>query len=398
MLRSVISFLCMFIAIVAYGVDFSDVTDIAGVGCTGSSRGVAWGDYDNDGDLDLYVANYNEANVLYRNNGDGTFTDVTSEAGVGCISHSYGVAWGDYDNDGDLDLYVANYGANVLYRNNGDGTFTDVTSEAGVSCTGSSLGVAWGDYDNDGDLDLYVANHYEANVLYKNNGDGTFTDVTGAAGVGCTGSSYGVAWGDYDNDGDLDLYVTNYEANVLYRNNGDGTFTDVTSEAGVSCTGSSRGVAWGDYDNDGDLDLYVANYNEANVLYRNNGDGTFTDVTSEAGVGCTGHSLGVAWGDYDNDGDLDLYVTNDGANVLYRNNGDGTFTMVGAGVGCTGSSYGVAWGDYDNDGHLDLYVANSGANVLYRNNGNLNHWLQIRLHGTISNRSAIGTKVKVIAH
>ena len=249
MLRSVISFLCMFIVIVAYGVDFSDVTDIAGVGCTGSSRGVAWGDYDNDGDLDLYVANYNEANVLYRNNGDGTFTDVTSEAGVGCISHSYGVAWGDYDNDGDLDLYVANYGANVLYRNNGDGTFTDVTSEAGVSCTGSSLGVAWGDYDNDGDLDLYVANHYEANVLYKNNGDGTFTDVTGAAGVGCTGSSYG-----------------------------------------------------------------------------------------------------------------------------------------------------VAWGDYDNDGHLDLYVANNGANVLYRNNGNLNHWLQIRLHGTISNRSAIGTKVKVIAH
>jgi len=398
MLRNVISFLYMFIAIVAYSVDFSNVTDIAGVGCTGLSFGVAWGDYDNDGDLDLYVANYNEANVLYRNNGDGTFTDVTDEAGVSCRGHSRGVAWGDYDNDGDLDLYVANDGANVLYRNNGDGTFTDVTSEAGVSCTGSSCGVAWGDYDNDGDLDLYVANFYEANVLYRNNGDGTFADVTSEAGVGYTGYSRGVAWSDYDNDGDLDLYVANYEANVLYRNNGDDTFTDVTDEAGVGYTGSSWGVAWGDYDNDGDLDLYVANY-EANVLYRNNGDGTFTDVTGQAGVGCTGNSRGVAWGDYDNDGDLDLYVANYyGANVLYRNNGDGTFTMVGAGVGCTGNSRGVAWGDYDNDGDLDLYVANDEANVLYRNNGNLNHWLQIRLHGTISNRSAIGTKVKVIAH
>ena len=228
-----------------------------------------------------------------------------------------------------------------------------------------------------------------------------FSDVTDIAGVSCTGYSNGVAWGDYDNDGDLDLYVANLsEANVLYRNNGDGTFTDVTSEAGVGCTGYSRGVAWGDYDNDGDLDLYVANSDGANVLYRNNGDGTFTDVTDEAGVGCTGSSRGVAWGDYDNDGDLDLYVANFyEANVLYRNNGDGTFTMVGAGVGCTGSSKGVAWGDYDNDGDLDLYVANwDEANVLYRNNGNLNHWLQIRLHGTISNRSAIGTKVKVIAH
>jgi DNA/RNA endonuclease YhcR with UshA esterase domain len=237
-----------------------------------------------------------------------------------------GTSWADYDGDGDLDLYVTNrFEANVLYQNDGDGTFTDVTSAAGVGNTGNGAGTAWADYDGDGDLDLYVANdNGEANVLYQNNGDGTFTDVTSAASVGHMGSDQGPAWADYDGDGDLDLHVADYgAANVLYRNDGDGTFTDVTSSASVGYAPSSLGTAWADYDGDGDLDLYVTNSHTANVLYQNDGDGTFTDVTSSTSVGHTGNSRAAAWADYDGDGDLDLYVTNqdDQANVLYQNNG-----------------------------------------------------------------------------
>ena len=251
---------------------FTDVTSAAGVGDAGNSHGTAWADYDGDGDLDLYVNDFNGANVLYQNDGDGTFTDVTSTAGVGDTGEGYSTAWADYDGDGDLDLYVANNGgANTLYQNDGDGTFTDVTSVAGVGDTGEGQGTAWADYDGDGDLDLYVANTSGgANVLYRNNGDSTFTDMSNAAGVGDTGNGRNTAWADYDGDGDLDLYVTNYNsANALYQNDGNGTFTDVASTAGVANTGSDQGTAWVDYDGDGDLDLYVVEYHDANVLYRN---------------------------------------------------------------------------------------------------------------------------------
>ena len=352
---------------------FAELASVAGVGDTGKGNGAAWVDFDGDGDDDLYVANDGEANKLYRNNGNGTFTDLASAAGVADTGKGRGPAWGDYDNDGDQDLYVSNYGqANLLYRNNGDGTFTDVTSAAGVGDTGNGFGTSWGDYDGDGDLDLHVANSGQANKLYRNNGDDTFTDVTTAAGVGDTGNSQGSSWGDYDDDGDLDLYVANVgQANKLYRNNGDGTFTDVTTAAGVGDTGGGRGMAWVDYDNDGDLDLYVANYGQANLLYRNNADGTFTDVASAAGVADTGDSTGPAWTDVNSDGHLDLYQVNYGqANKLYRNNADGTFTdmTTTAGVGDTGKGGSSSWGDYDNDGDLDLYVSNEDkANVLYRN-------------------------------
>ena len=254
-------------------VSFTDVTSTAGVGDTGDGRGMAWADYDGDGDLDLYITIAGGGNALYQNDGDGTFTDVTSAASVGDTGTGVGTAWADYDGDGDLDLYVTNYGeANVLYRNDGDGIFTGVTSTASVGDTGSGVGTAWADYDGDGDLDLYVANYGQANVLYQNDGDGTFTDVTSTASVGDAGIGRGTAWADYDGDGDLDLYVTNFgQANVLYQNNGDGTFTDVTSIASVGDAGNGVGTAFADYDGDGDLDLYVVNVNAANVLYQNDG-------------------------------------------------------------------------------------------------------------------------------
>jgi len=339
------------------------------------------------------------------------FTDIASSAGVGDESRGYGVAFGDYDNDGDLDIYIANArtDANVLYRNDGDGTFTDVTGEAGVGGGYAGEGVAWGDYDNDGDLDLYVMTCYDGGILYRNNGDETFTDVTQETGVSNSGGQgWGVAWGDYDNDGDLDLYVVRKayfgenSGNLLYCNDGDGTFTDVTAQAGVGDEGEGLACAFGDYDNDGDLDLYVTNVNsQADVLYRNNGDGTFTDVTQEAGVVNTNNGREVTFGDFDNDGYLDIYVANTPqANILFHNNGNGTFTDITqmAGVGCVKPGGAITLGDYDSDGDLDIYLVVGGqANVLYRNNGNENNWLVVKTKGVVSNRDGIGAKVRVIA-
>jgi hypothetical protein len=384
---------------------FIDVAAEAGVDDPGLGTGVSFGDYDHDGYLDIYVANHFGSDVLYHNNGDGTFTDVAETAGISGMDDGWDVVFGDYNNDGALDIYVTNSGqASVLYRNNNDGTFANVTEVAGVGDNeGSGLGVALGDYENDGDLDIYVANFDDgANVLYRNNGDGTFTDFTASSGVGHMASSSGCTFGDYDDDGDLDLYVVNSgAADVLYRNNGDGTFSDVTIAAGVAGPGKGENAAFGDYDNDGDLDLYLVNYYQPNVLYRNNGDGTFTDVATAAGVGYVAASMSAIFGDYDNDGYLDLYVANlGGANILYRNNGDGTFADVTAvaGVGDEGASLGTAFGDYDHDGDLDLYVANSGqANVLYGNGGNANHWLHVKTIGTTSNRDGVGARVKVVA-
>ncbi len=368
--------------------------------------GTAWGDYDNDGDLDLYVSSYNFGSFLYRNDGGGVFTSpFTSTTPPNDNFDGTGVAWGDYDNDGDLDLYLAqaNGQANKLFRNNGDGTFADVTSGP-LGDPGTSYGVAWGDYDNDGDIDLYIANFGSANKLLRNDGVSGFTDVTGGTPLGDVGSGCGVAWGDYDNDGDLDLYLSNFnaEANKLFRNDGGGSFTDVTGPP-LNDAGSGMGVAWGDYDNDGDLDLYLVNYNGANKLFRNNGGGSFTDATSGP-LGDAGFGYGCAWGDYDNDGDLDLYLANGGGtgdNRLFRNDGGGTFVDAASPlVKNTGPSTGVAWGDYDSDGDIDLYVTNNNPhhNKLFRNEiGTTNHWLHVDLVGTVSNVSAIGARVRVVA-
>ncbi|MCH8010807.1 MAG: VCBS repeat-containing protein [Candidatus Marinimicrobia bacterium] len=337
------------------------------------------------------------------NPAQSTFTRITEGDIVNDGGMSTGSSWGDYDNDGDIDLFVANSNENnSLYRNNGDGTFTKITTGVIVTDGGNSYGSSWGDYDNDGYIDLFVANNgSQDNFLYRNNGDGTFTNITQGVIVTDGGSSGGSSWGDYDNDGNLDLFVANSgENNFLYRNNGDGTFTKITEGDIVKDEGSFLSISWGDYDNDGNLDLFVANSGENNFLYRNNGDGTFTKITEGDIVNDGEMSTGSSWGDYDNDGDIDLFVANDGGqdNFLYRNNGDGTFTKITEGdiANDAGSSWCSIWGDYDNDGNLDLFVANFGENnFLYRNNGNSNNWVNIKFIGTVSNTSAIGAKVRL---
>ena len=447
-------------------IQFVDVTEAAGIrfkhaggiahrvvpALVGS--GAAWRDYDENGTLDLYIVNSAEVrpepgtippkNVLYRNNGDSTFTDVTDTAGVGDTGWGMGCAFADYDNDGDADLYVTNYKANVLYLNKGDGTFKRFTSGAGgIGHTGFGAGIAWGDYDNDGFLELYFGNYIEyskvpqgdevffpydffgqANVLYLNRGDGRFVDITDAAKInGGFHLTLGVAAADYDSDGDLDIYLANdTDQNILYRNDGDMTFMNTNHPDARSRTGDIRGgmgIAWGDYDNDGALDLFVTNWlDENNVLYRNKGDGTFTDVSAHSGVFESG--LGkTCWGtvffDVDNDTDLDLFFSaghidpasweeHGQPDVLLRNNGDGTFTDISEQAGLRqfespGVGRGVAAGDYDADGDVDLVIVNSGEKprLLRNDGGNRQNWLHIRTIGVKSNRDGIGARVTVIA-
>ncbi|MFQ6041090.1 MAG: CRTAC1 family protein, partial [Candidatus Poribacteria bacterium] len=411
---------------------FTDITEDAGVGYEGKSFSAASFDYNKDGNLDLIIANGDGPNVLYKKNDDGTFDNVAAAAGVDDNNIGKGTwagtsaVFGDYDNDGDLDVYVTIDvmpidpdailpAFNVLYSNNGDGTFTDVTQEAGVGANeNGSVGAVWADYNNDNYLDLYIVNLGINNILYKNNGDGTFTDVTAAAGVeggiDAASSGLGAVFFDADNDGDQDLYVVNGFGPpcFLYLNNGDGTFKDIAQKAHVEQPGDPNGgVAVGDYDNDGDMDIYVVNYFMPNVLYQNRGDGTFEDVAKEAGVDFEAPGMSASFADFDNDGYLDIYVVNKGPNVLYRNNGDGTFTDITekAGVKAELGSSVATIGDYNNDGFIDIYVANSGPagskkgepNIMYRNNGNGNNWLYVNVIREKGHIDAIGSKVKVIA-
>lgn len=377
---------------VAVWAQFVDVTS-GPLGDVGAGFGVASGDYDNDGDLDLYVANMGTANVLLRNDGGGTFVNATSGP-LGDTGPSISVAWGDYDNDGDLDLYVSNTEAdNRLLRNEGGGAFVDMTSTP-LGGGSRTAGIAWADYDNDSDLDLYVGSSSWGSALFRNDGDGEFTDaISGGLGGAC------VTWGDCDDDGDLDLYLVQYgSANRLFRNDGAGVFVDITSGP-LGDPGNGAGAAWGDYDNDGDLDIYFANHGEANKLLRNDGGGSFTDVTSGP-LGDLGGGTGVAWADYDNDGDLDLYLSNFGqANKLLRNDGGGAFTDATSGpLGDEGWGQGVVWIDFDNDGDQDLYLANNGQpNRLFRNDvANGNHWLRVKLEGRQSNAGGVGARVQVV--
>ncbi|KPJ65533.1 hypothetical protein AMJ44_10005 [candidate division WOR-1 bacterium DG_54_3] len=369
---------------------------------TSYSSGVAWGDYDGDGDLDVYLTHGGYPNELFRNEGRGVFVDATSGP-LGDSDFGLGVAWGDYDNDGDLDLYLANcFTANKLFRNEGGGSFIDATSgPLGDAACGT--GVAWGDFDNDGDLDIYLVNDGSANKLFRNDGGGAFVDATGGP-LGDPGNGTAVACGDYDNDNDLDIYIVNVgNANKLLRNEGNLVFVDATAgPLGDALNG--RGVDWGDYDNDGDLDLYFANAYAGNKLLRNDGGGSFVDVTSGP-LADGGNAKGVAWGDYDNDGDLDLFLAKgDGAilgpNRLLRNDGGGSFVDATSGaLSDSGMWSGSALGDMDNDGDLDLYVGNlSGPNKLFLNQiGSTKHWLHVNLVGTVSNKSAIGARVRVVS-
>ena len=389
----------------------------------GNSFGAAWIDYDNDDYLDLFVTNwpvYTERNCLYHNNGDGTFTKVTSGRIVN-EGGSFGSSWGDFDNDGYVDVVCGNpgYGGsgapNYIYRNNGEGSFTKMTEGTAVTEVRRSTTPAWADYNNDGFLDLFVGTDCWSTdcsmppSLFRNDA-GALIKMNNAD-IGLTEDFGSGVWADYDTDGDPDLYVWRawLNTNALFKNNGDGTFTEITS--GIIVNDSSSASSWADYDNDGDLDLFLtrghATLMVPNLLYNNIGHGDFVAVTGQEIVEDNGHWHSSSWGDYDNDGDLDLFVTSNYAffaipNALFENNGDGTFTKVTQGEVVSDSGHissGAVWGDYDRDGDLDLFVANQNNedNILYRNNGNSNNWINIKCIGTLSNRSAIGAKVRLLA-
>ncbi len=388
--------------------------------------GVVWFDYDGDGWDDLFIANgevqpdrIDLPNALLRNRGDGTFEDVTAHSGLADNRVATGAAAGDLDGDGDLDLYVTIDGPNALFRNNGDGTFTDIAAEAGVDDPRSSYAVALGDYDLDGDLDLYLGNwdlsfKDDRDKLYRNEGRGVFTDVTIEAGINEDGgATLAALFFDYDNDGRPDLYVAeDLSDDILYHNEGDGTFRDVTALAGVGVHAiNAMGIDAADADNDGDLDLYITDsparasgawqdLSPGNAYYINGGDGTFKSAAFEARVAAA-FSWGTGFGDFDNDGFVDLYVATQHhiPDFLYRNDGNGlTFSEVSAEAGIEHilDSRGVAFSDYDHDGDLDIAVVGRGGapTLLYRNDtANLGHWLGVRLRGVDSPRDGIGAWV-----
>ncbi len=376
----------------------------------GSISSAAWADYDNDNDFDLLLTQMYDpdSSHLFRNDA-GSFVEVTPNSMGAAATGIVGV-WGDYDNDGDVDIYVSRNDsrANKLYRNDGGGAFTDVSS-APLNDANNGSGAAWVDYDTDGDLDLYLSQLTSANKLFRNDGAGTFVDATSGP-LGDTFSTHMSTWADYDNDNDPDVFIVNFNGpNRLLRNDG-GSFTDVTPPA-LAIASHSFAADWGDYDNDGDLDLFVAVYwsGLSDKLFRNDGNGVFTDVTP-AVMTAWDYTQGCAWGDYDNDGDLDLFVTNGSneANKLFRNDGSGNFAVAYTGnlinpltdLGCTGR--GGVWADYDRDGDLDIYLSNMyGYNCrsrLLRNEiGDNNHWLQAKLVGTTSNKNSIGARVRIVA-
>ena len=394
----------------------SIVTDRASTG------GVSWVDYDDDGDVDLFVTNgYDvsaeeakpQKNKLYKNNGDGTFTSVTTGPLVTDDGFSSGSTWGDYDNDGDLDVFVSNQREqeNFLYRNLGGGEFERVSGAPFGTDKGASYASSWVDADNDGHLDLFVANGglmaAKPNFLYRGHGDGTFTKITDSDIVTRAAKTGGAVWGDYDNDGDADLFVPNSsEADVLYRNDGSFNFTAMPSNVIEDDHSYSMAAAWGDYDNDGYLDLYVANmYGWANTLFHNQGNGTFERILTGPPVVDGGNSYAVGWSDWDHDGDLDLLVAKwGGAPMLYLNESGRRFVRVDAGDLGTqiARASSAAWADFDNDGDVDVCIGNwpnapgpDEQNLLYRNEGTARSWLKVRLRGTKSNRAAIGARLTI---
>jgi hypothetical protein len=407
----------------------------------------------------------NPTNRLYRNNRDGTFTDVTAKAGLLRGGWGQGVCVGDYDNDGFDDLFVTYWGQNALYHNNGDGTFTDVTARAGLVQAGPrprwNTGCCFLDYDRDGHLDLFVANYLDLdlsatpamgsgqychwkgipvmcgpkglpaarNILYHNRGDGNFEDVSEKAGIYKTSGHYAFTalTGDFDNDGWPDIYVAcDSTPSILYHNNHDGTFTDIAIPSGCAYNEDGQeqagmGASAGDYNCDGWLDIFKTNFSDdTSSLYRNNGDGTFTDATVSAGMGLNTRYLGWGCGfaDVDNDGWQDVFLANGHVypeleqagldtpfkepKILYRNLSNGRFEDVsaraGPGLGLPRSARGVAFGDFDNDGDLDIVVNNmNDTPTLLRNDvGNQNRWLKVKTIGTRSNRTGIGARVRVV--
>lgn len=384
---------------------FTDIAPTVGVNDPGNGQGVVFFDFNNDGYLDIYLVNNGQANKLYQNGNGTTFTEVGSTFGVNNNGAGRGCAIGDFDNDGLTDIVVGNFNQTIILYKNNTTSFTNVTTSAGMNLPGFGGAINWLDYNNDGRLDCYYTNdgipaHY--NYLFRNDNLSSFTNVAYSSGLVDSQSTLSAASADYDNDGDFDIFIgaqTGSPTGILYRNNGNGTFTDVSSASGLITYLYTWGADWGDFDNDGDLDLYLSNSNGANQLWRNNGDGTFTEVGNTFGVNDPSQSFSCGWADYDNDGDLDLYVANGtGTDKLYRNDGN-IFTDVAATVGTndTRLSNSTSWGDMNNDGFLDLYLSNNGTeNRLYKNNAaSTNKWIIFRLRGTASVRSAIGARVRI---
>ncbi len=434
--------------------------------------GAAFIDFDNDGWQDIFLVNgtrldgmpkeQTPTNRLYRNNGNGTFADVTAKAGLARAGWGQSVCVGDYDNDGFDDLFVSYFGKNALYRNNGNGTFTDVAEKAGVANnrTRWGSGCAFLDYDKDGFLDLFVASYIDldlktaplpetgpclykgvtvacgppglaggVNMLFHNNGNGTFTNVTDKSGVSKANGTYGlgVLTGDFDNDGWTDIYVANDSAPAaLYRNNRNGTFTDVGIEAGCAFSVDGKqqagmGVSAGDYDRDGLLDIFKTNFSgDTSTLYHNTGNMTFDDATFPAGIGMTTRWLGWGCGfvDVDNNGWLDIFLVNGHVypevekltteagyaqrKVLYRNLQNGRFEDVSDKVGGAviepTSARGCAFGDYDNDGDIDILInpVNALPELLRCDATNQNNWIKVKTVGVKSNRDGIGARIKIV--
>jgi len=432
--------------------------------------GVALFDYNNDGLLDIFFTNGaaipslekgdpSYSNRLFRNNGDSTFTDVTEKAGLQGIGYAMGVAAGDYDNDGFVDLYITGVNRNQLFHNNGDGTFTDVTEKAGVTGVIPKYGKAWGanagwfDYNNDGLLDLFVANYLNydmktathcmqagipsycspigflgtPNILYRNNGDGTFTDVSEPSHISqYVGKAMGLSFAHYDNDGFTDIFVSNDTfQNYLFHNNGNGTFTEVGITAGVAYNAfgnvvAGMGTDFRDLDNDGKPDIFqTAMFGEGFPIYKNLGNGQFQDVTAASGMAAMTGRL-TAWGageyDFDNDGYKDVFTANadilDNAmevahrpfalpNGLYRNKGNLTFEDLSSKAGPSFSvpapHRGAAFGDLNNDGKIDIVVTvlNGPPKILMNRTKNDNRWIILKLVGVKSNRDGLGTRVKI---
>jgi hypothetical protein len=373
-----------------------------------SSIGCAWGDYDGDGYDDLFLANDNfEANSLYHNNGDGTFTAVGSGPVVTDAASSFGGSWADYDNDGDLDLYVVNLWnqRNALYRNEGNGSFTKITEGEIVTDENNSQGCVWLDVNNDGFVDLFVANFdNQDNCLYMNNGDGTFTKLTEGIIINDGGDSVSASASDIDGDGDMELAVLNKNGknNFLYINHG-GVFEKVYSGEFISDGGNTWSGSWADYDNDGDSDLFVTNNDEENCLYTNDGQGLLYRNRATALTVGIEKSRGSCWGDYNRDGYPDLFVTSRRERqYLHINTQTGYFWPYSSeplSVTQDYNSRGCTFHDVDHDGDLDIYICNDGQpNLLYLNQLNNGfHWIDIRCVGTRSNRSGIGARIKVKA-
>lgn len=394
---------------------FTRVTDPSNPAVTElfESTGACWIDFNNDGYLDLFVSNgniTNQNNSLYINNQAGGFTKIITGPVVNDGGTSIGGTCGDYNNDGKPDLFVTNRNnfGNFLYLNTGDTIFSKITTGSIVSDIFNSNSSHWVDLNKDGYADLHVINFQQNDVYYINSGlpDFTFTKVDTSQFLldGTQFSIVGV-WSDYNNDRQSDLFIGNggTENDFIYTNNGNLTFTKTT----LNDSRATLGCSWGDFDNDGDLDLYISGFlNTKNRLYINSGAPLFIMNPVDTGIVSNdpSNSIGSCWGDFDNDGDLDLFVSNDGSNnFLYINTGQPNygFTKVTTGsiVNDGGNSFGCAAGDYNNDGQLDIYVPNrlNQQNFLYRNNGNNNNWITIKCSGTVSNRSAIGTKVRIKA-